>query len=58
VLKPGGEWFYITYRQPHFMKPLLTREELWTVAVEVLGDSEGAGVFEYFGFMMRRHERK
>jgi len=56
VLKPGGQWLYITYRQPHFIKPLLVREDLWTLSVEILGDTEGAGVFEYFGFMMKRHQ--
>jgi hypothetical protein len=35
------------------MKPLLAREDLWTLSVEELG--EGAGVFDYFGFMMMRH---
>lgn len=54
VLRPGGKWLYITYRQPHFMKPLLAREDLWTLSVEVLG--EGAGVFDYFGFIMKRHQ--
>jgi hypothetical protein len=53
VLKPGGQWLYITYRQPHFMKPLLAREDLWDLSVEKLGD--GAGAFDYYGFMMKRH---
>jgi hypothetical protein len=53
VLKPGGQWLYITYRQPHFMNPLLAREDLWTLSVEKLGD--GAGAFDYFGFIMKRH---
>lgn len=53
MLKPGGQWLYITYRQPHFMRPLLAREDLWTLSIEELG--EGAGVFDYFGFMMKRH---
>jgi EEF1A lysine methyltransferase 4 len=56
VLKPGGQWLYITYRQPHFMKPLLARENLWSVSVEVLGDA--AGSFDYFGFIMKRHDLK
>ncbi|KFY81058.1 hypothetical protein V499_00171 [Pseudogymnoascus sp. VKM F-103] len=53
VLKPGGQWLYITYRQPHFMKPLLTREGSWDLSVEVL--AEDAGAFEYFGFIMKKH---
>ncbi|OBT63790.1 hypothetical protein VE03_06952 [Pseudogymnoascus sp. 23342-1-I1] len=54
VLKPGGEWLYITYRQPHFMKPLLGREDSWDLSVEVL--AEDAGAFEYFGYIMRKHQ--
>jgi len=54
VLKPGGKWLYITYRQPHFMKPLLTREDKWSLEVETLVDPDGAGGFEYFGFVMTR----
>lgn len=54
MLKPGAQWLYITYRQPHFLKPLLLREELWDLDVEVLDDPEAAGGFEYFGFVMKR----
>lgn len=55
VLKPGGIWLYITYRQPHFMKPMLVREEAWKLEVEVI--TGGEGMFEYFGFVMRKHEQ-
>ncbi|CZS96598.1 hypothetical protein WAI453_010042 [Rhynchosporium graminicola] len=55
VLKPGGKWLYITYRQPHFMKPLLLREDKWILEVETLVDPDGGGGFEYFGFVMTRH---
>ncbi|KAL2069602.1 hypothetical protein VTL71DRAFT_14281 [Oculimacula yallundae] len=55
VLKPGGKWLYITYRQPHFMKPLLIREDKWSLEVETLVDPDGGGGFEYFGFVMTRH---
>ncbi|PBP18577.1 Endothelin-converting enzyme 2 [Diplocarpon rosae] len=55
VLKPGGKWLYITYRQPHFMKPLLEREKKWTLEVQVLEDPDGAGGFEYFGFIMMKN---
>jgi len=54
VLKPGGQWIYITYRQPHFMKPLLLRDELWDLSVEIIQDPDGGGGFEYFGFIMKR----
>ncbi|KAH9214111.1 hypothetical protein DL95DRAFT_409637 [Leptodontidium sp. 2 PMI_412] len=55
VLKPGGKWSYITYRQPHFMKPLLLREDKWNLEVETLVDPDGGGGLEYFGFVMTRH---
>ena len=58
MLKPGGRWLYITYRQPHFMKPLLAREIKWELEVEVLEDTEGGGGFEYFGFIMERHQNR
>jgi hypothetical protein len=35
------------------MKPLLIREDLWTLFVEVL-DADGPGSFDYFGFVMVR----
>ncbi len=56
MLKPGGRWLYITYRQPHFVKPMLERKHLWDVAVEILGDSQNTGEFDYFGFVIKRHE--
>ncbi|CAD6440197.1 e348e4a1-4fd9-45a3-b1eb-fc42f559b4e1 [Sclerotinia trifoliorum] len=52
VLKPGGQWLYITYRQPHFMKPFLLREGIWETEMEVLGGESGA--FEYFGWRMKK----
>lgn len=52
VLRPGGLWLYITYRQPHFMRSHLEREGVWTAEVEVLGQAGGA--FEYFGWVMRK----
>jgi hypothetical protein len=58
VLRPGGLWLYITYRQPHFMKPLPTREKQWDLSVEVLEDSDGAGGFDCFGYVMERHYEK
>ncbi|KAH7346475.1 S-adenosyl-L-methionine-dependent methyltransferase [Rhexocercosporidium sp. MPI-PUGE-AT-0058] len=56
VLKPGGKWLYITYRQPHFMKQFLLREDKWSLEVETLVDPDGGGGFEYFGFVMTRHD--
>lgn len=53
MLKSGGKWIYITYRQPHFMKPLLIRDGIWELELSVLGET-GAGEFEYFGFVMTK----
>jgi hypothetical protein len=36
------------------MRPLLTREGLWTLSIDEL--REGAGMFDYFGFTMKKHE--
>jgi SAM-dependent methyltransferase len=52
VLRPGGRWLYITYRQPHFMRRHLEREGIWEVKMEVLG-GEGGG-FEYFGWVLTK----
>ncbi|KAI9812003.1 MAG: hypothetical protein M1827_004895 [Pycnora praestabilis] len=55
VLKPGGHWLYITYRQPHFMKPLLERPDVWDLAIETLTDEPG--MFDYLGFVMTKYQR-
>ena len=52
VLRPGGQWLYITWRQPHFIRPLLERQDIWTVEVDSI--TEGGGMFEYFGFVIRK----
>ncbi|KAF2769688.1 S-adenosyl-L-methionine-dependent methyltransferase [Teratosphaeria nubilosa] len=52
VLKPGGLWLYVTWRQPHFIRPLTSREGVWEVEVESL--SGGEGMLEYFGFVLRK----
>ncbi|KAI1400931.1 S-adenosyl-L-methionine-dependent methyltransferase [Hypoxylon fuscum] len=52
VLKPDGAFLYITYRQPHFIKPLLQCEGVeWDVNVETLGGSDSS--FGYFGIVCR-----
>lgn len=53
VLAPSGTFLYITYRQPHFMKPLLARVA-WDLTVESLPDRPGGGVFEYFVYVMKK----
>jgi hypothetical protein len=38
------------------MEPLLVREDELDLEVEVLQELNGAGAFEYFGFIMTRHK--
>ncbi|KJX92308.1 S-adenosyl-L-methionine-dependent methyltransferase like protein [Zymoseptoria brevis] len=52
VLKPGGVFLYVTYRQRHFVEPLLNREGKWRVEMEVLTDEKGG--LEYYGFVLRK----
>jgi hypothetical protein len=59
TLKPGGKWLYITWRQPHFIKPLLLRPDIWEIKSEVLENPEGVeggGMFEYFGYVITKHQ--
>ncbi|KAI0476879.1 hypothetical protein F4859DRAFT_66174 [Xylaria cf. heliscus] len=49
VLKPTGIFIYITYRQPHFIRPLLNcKGTNWDINVETLGGRDSS--FGYFGF--------
>ncbi|KAJ4991816.1 hypothetical protein SVAN01_02666 [Stagonosporopsis vannaccii] len=52
VLKDDGVFLYITYRQPHFIKPILNRANEWDLSVEIMGDGDS---FEYFGFVLKKH---
>lgn len=52
VLKDSGVFIYITYRQPHFVKPLLNQDKLWDLEMEVLQGSDNS--FEYQGFVLRK----
>ncbi|KAL9044170.1 MAG: hypothetical protein Q9214_002672 [Letrouitia sp. 1 TL-2023] len=54
ILRSRGKWIYITYRQPHFVKPQLTRDDSWKLEVRRLED--GPGTFEYFAYIMTKHE--
>jgi EEF1A lysine methyltransferase 4 len=54
VLKGDGVFLYITYRQPHFVRPILNRNNEWDLEMEVLG---GEGSFEYFGFVLRKGKK-
>ncbi|KAL2430406.1 hypothetical protein ABEF95_006850 [Exophiala dermatitidis] len=57
VLRPGGVFLYVTFRQPHFMRPLLTRDQTWSLHLEELNDEQG-GSFGYFGWVMEKKEEK
>lgn len=53
VLKADGIFLYVTYRQPHFLKPLLNCKGVdWAIEVEVLGGSDSS--FDYHAFVLRR----
>ncbi|KAF1986562.1 S-adenosyl-L-methionine-dependent methyltransferase [Aulographum hederae CBS 113979] len=52
ILTPGGRWLYITWRQPHFLRPLLQRPDVWSLDVHTLQDEGGS--FEYFGYVMTK----
>ncbi|PSK44223.1 Queuine tRNA-ribosyltransferase-like protein [Elsinoe australis] len=51
VLKDQGVFLYITFRQPHFMRPLLNADDLWNMDMQVLGDG---GSFDYYGFIVKK----
>lgn len=52
VLKDDGAFLYVTYRQPHFITPLLNCEGTsWEIEMEVLGDGSGFG---YHGFILTK----
>ncbi|PNP46118.1 hypothetical protein TGAM01_v200291 [Trichoderma gamsii] len=52
VLKDHGVFLYITFRQPHFIKPLLNPDDLWDMDMQVLGDG---GSFDYYGFVIKKN---
>ncbi|WYZ45747.1 hypothetical protein EsH8_VIII_001063 [Colletotrichum jinshuiense] len=52
ALKDDGVFLYITYRQPHFMRPLLNGEGLWDLEMDVLSGGESS--FDYYGFVLRK----
>ncbi|KAL0640025.1 hypothetical protein Q9L58_000853 [Maublancomyces gigas] len=53
ILKPGGTFLYITYRQPHFIKPIIARDKIWS-SLEIQSLQNEGGMFEYFGFVMKK----
>ncbi|KAK1672235.1 hypothetical protein BDP55DRAFT_731684 [Colletotrichum godetiae] len=53
ALKEDGVFLYITYRQPHFMRPLLNADNLWVMDMDVLSDDDSA--FDHYGFVLRKN---
>ncbi|KAK0750660.1 hypothetical protein B0T18DRAFT_437773 [Schizothecium vesticola] len=52
VLKLGGRFLFVSFRQPHFIGPLLQQGGLsWKTELETLG---GGGFFEYCGYIMTK----
>lgn len=52
VLQDEGVFLYITFRQPHFIKPLLDPDQLlWDMEMQILGDD---GSLPYYGFRLRK----
>ena len=53
VLKSDAVFVYVTYRQPHFIRPLLSREGAeWDIKVDVLGGPESS--LDYHGFVLKK----
>ncbi|KAJ2906278.1 hypothetical protein MKZ38_002357 [Zalerion maritima] len=52
VLEDSGVFLYITFRQPHFIRPLLNPDGIWNLDLEVLGGKEGS--FDYYGWVIRK----
>ncbi|ERF70801.1 hypothetical protein EPUS_08988 [Endocarpon pusillum Z07020] len=53
VLKSDSMFIYITYRQPHFIKPLLNCQGVdWDIKMDVLGSSDSS--FDYHGFVLTK----
>lgn len=45
-------FLYVTFRQPHFIRPLLNPDDLWDIDMQVLGDG---GSFDYYGFVIKKN---
>ncbi|KEF58974.1 uncharacterized protein A1O9_03817 [Exophiala aquamarina CBS 119918] len=53
VLKSDATFIYITYRQPHFIKPILNCKGVeWDIEVDVLGGSGSS--FDYHAFVLKK----
>ncbi|CAK7203997.1 hypothetical protein SEUCBS139899_006748 [Sporothrix eucalyptigena] len=58
ILKDEGVFVYVTFRQPHFIRPLFQKslaEQLgksWDMQLEILGGTEGT--FNYYGWVITK----
>ena len=51
-MKQNGKFISVTFAQPHFRRPLLTRSQYdWSVTVETFGES-----FHYFFYVTKKGE--
>ncbi|KAI1045378.1 hypothetical protein LB505_014198 [Fusarium chuoi] len=53
VLKADGVFLNITFRQPHFMKLLLSPDNIFDIEVDVLEDGGG---FDYYGYVVKKSQ--
>lgn len=50
MLKPGGRFLCVSFRHPHFTRPLLQQGDLsWKAELKTLGNGS---FFEYYGYIM------
>lgn len=53
VLKDDGGFLYITFRPPHFIRPLLNpADSLWELEMQTLESDKGT--FPYYGYVLRK----
>ncbi|ERS95206.1 hypothetical protein HMPREF1624_08417 [Sporothrix schenckii ATCC 58251] len=58
VLADEGVFVYVTFRQPHFIRPLFDKSlqsddgRAWNMELEILGDTEGT--FNYYGWVITK----
>ncbi|KAH7091507.1 S-adenosyl-L-methionine-dependent methyltransferase [Paraphoma chrysanthemicola] len=51
VLKDDGVFLCVTFRQPHFMKPIINRNNEWDLRMDEIGSGNS---FQYFGFVLKK----
>ncbi|KAL7944077.1 S-adenosyl-L-methionine-dependent methyltransferase [Trichoderma barbatum] len=51
VLKDDGVFLYVTFRQPHFQKPLINLDNLWHINSNVLRNGDS---FDYYGYVIKK----